>query len=170
MKRALWTSLVVVAAAAGCSSRSQPVDPPDCPEPEVSADLEPFLESYFASWSRGDMDAYRDHFLPEATIFMIRSGEVMMAMPRDPFVEGQRQVRARSAHPGVERMTSFTADEDRQAAAATVQWELVQGEERTMGVDRFTLIRDERWQWKIISLTFYSTDRGRVRPAAEGDH
>jgi len=144
-----------------CCSREAPPCPPAEPEPEISVDIEPFLTSYFATWSAGDMEGYRDHFHPRAVISLVKSGRIISSLPRDPFVAGQKASREHSEHPGIERMTSFHADEDRQAATVRAEWELVQGEERTIGVDRFTLIRDEQWQWKIISLLFYSTDRGR---------
>jgi hypothetical protein len=170
-----WRSLgsvivvAIVAGVASCSSRSQQCEEPQAaPEQEVSADLEPFLTSYFGTWSAGDMDGYRDHFHADATIYLVEKGRVVMGLRRDPFVEGQREVRAGSDHPGVEKMTAFRADEDRDAATVAAEWELVEGDERTVGVDRFTLIRDERWRWKILALVFYSTARGRAERRGPG--
>lgn len=162
-------ALALAALALGCGNNRQPQAPGDAsePEPEHSADLEPFLRSYFATWSRGDMDGYRDHFHERATIYMVKSGRVLVAIPRDPFVDGQEAARSRSENPGVERMTSFTVDEDRQAATVNAQWELIEGDERTVGVDRFTLIRDQEWSWKVITLVYYATGHGRAASAAE---
>lgn len=162
MSQKIIVAMVIAAVSTACSTREEQDEqsqPSESAEPEVSADLEPFLASYFATWSAGDMDAYKDHFHPRAMIYLIKSGEVLTAMPRDPFVDGQEAVRAGSKNPGVEKMTSFEAQEDRVAASVTAEWELVQGDERTVGVDRFTLMRDEQWRWKIISLLFYSTGR-----------
>ena len=128
---------------------------------DYSADLEPFLRSYFATWSRGDMEGYRSHFHPDATIYLVRGGRVRTSLRRDPFVDGQQAARDRSEDPGVEIMTAFTADEDRYAAAVNADWELTQGEDVHVGVDRFTLIRDEQWQWKVVTLVYYSTGRSR---------
>jgi hypothetical protein len=163
---AIAVAVAIVSVAASCSS-ARPASEPDAaaPAPEVSADLEPFLTSYFGSWSAGDMDGYRDHFHPDAIVYFAEKGRVV-GMPRDPFVEGQRDAREGSDHPGVEKMTAFRADEDRDAATVAAEWELVEGDETTVGVDRFTLVRDEQWRWKILSLVFYSTGHGRVEPPA----
>ena len=121
-----------------------------------SADLEPFLQSYFATWSAGNMDAYRSHFHPSAVISLVDQGILVLSMPRDEFVSFQTEAIARAEM--VERMTSFTADEDDRAASVTAKWLLEkEGTEKT-GVDRFTLIRDREGRWKIIALLFY-TDR-----------
>lgn len=148
-------------ACSNDSSRPQPTCP-DTDHSNLSADLEPFLKSYFGTWSRGDMDGYRDHFLPEATIYLVKSGRVIMDMRRDPFVDGQRRARASSGDPGVEVMTGFKAHEDRYAATVYADWELTHDDEVSVGVDLFTLVRDDEWEWKIISLTYYVTDRARA--------
>ena len=163
VRRRFGVGLVVLAVAGfgvvGCSNGGR-AQPAAIEEPSPSADLEPFLRSYFETWSRGDMEGYRDHFHPRATIYFVRGGSVLSAMPLDPFIEGQSRSQA-SEPRGRERMTSFRADEDRQGATVRAEWELVEGEEITRGIDRFTLIRDEHWQWKILSLTFYATSHDR---------
>ncbi len=153
----------------GCSSScSSNEPPPDCPpaagdHSNLSADLEPFLRSYFATWSRGDMEGYRSHFHRDATIYLVKNGKVIMSMRRDPFVDVQKSARESSEDPGVEVMTKFTANEDRYAASVDADWELTHDDEVAVGVDRFTLIRDEQWNWKIISLTYYVTGRSRAK-------
>ncbi len=107
------------------------------------------------------MDGYRSHFHGDATIYLVKNGRVMMAMRRDPFVEGQQAARERAEDPGVEIMTAFTVDEDRYAATVNADWELTQGDEIAVGVDRFTLIRDHQWQWKIVALVYYATGERR---------
>jgi hypothetical protein len=154
-------------SAVGCGNSRPAQEPPQTVEAEHSADLEPFLRSYFETWSRGDMEGYRDHFHEQAMIYLVKNGRVLVAMPRDPFVDGQEAARSSSEAPGVETMTSFTADEDRHAATVNAQWELIEGEERTVGVDRFTLIRDHQWSWKIVALVYYATGRGRA--SSSGD-
>jgi ketosteroid isomerase-like protein len=144
--------------AAWClSCTSAPGSGPD----RLSADLEPFLQSYFASWSRGDMAAYSEHFHPDAVIVTVRNRRVVQTTRRDWFVAAQSALRARSPTPPVERMLSFRADEDAQAATVVVQWELHRfdgtGPATVRGVDRFTLVRDVRERWKIVALVFYST-------------
>jgi hypothetical protein len=156
-------AFVAVIFLVACS-KSQQRQPPT-PAPTHSADLQPFLESYFATWSVGDMEAYRGHFHSTARIHLLKSGSIQMALDRDPFVEGQRAIREASDDPGVERMTDFRVDEDRQAATVTAEWELRSGGRLQVGIDRFTLIRDEQWNWKIVGLLFYGTERGRPVPA-----
>lgn len=123
-------------------------------EIETSADLEPFLNSYFATWSAGDMDGYGKHFHERACIATVAKGHVMLAMGRDEFV--QYQEHAIQGKNLTERMISFTADEDDVAAAVTAEWLLDDGAEPTTGIDRFTLIRDRMGSWKIVSLLFYT--------------
>jgi hypothetical protein len=108
------------------------------------------------------MRAYKEHFHRDAVITFVRDGDVKSSLPRDRFVMLQTASRARAKVKPVERMTSFTADEDERAATVVARWELTkgQGEEKeiTRGVDRFTLIRDERGRWKIAALVFYVTE------------
>jgi hypothetical protein len=52
-------------------------------------------------------------------------------------------------------MTSFSADEDKKAATVSAQWVLMKGEKKQKGVDRFTIIRNLRGEWKIVSLVWY---------------
>jgi hypothetical protein len=57
-------------------------------------------------------------------------------------------------------MLSFTAREDATAATVVAQWELTRqpGSKKSiiLGVNRFTLMRDERGAWRIIALVFYT--------------
>ena len=120
----------------------------------MSADLEPFLKSYFATWSVGDIEGYRDHFHDRASIATITEGILTLSMSRDEFVAFQE--RALEGRTLTERMTSFTVDEDDVAAAVTAQWVLDDGTKKATGIDRFTLIRDRLGNWKIVSLLFYT--------------
>jgi hypothetical protein len=118
-------------------------------------DIRPFLESYFGTWSAGDMTAYRAHFDPSARIAMVERGEIVYITELDPFVAEQSKLIRESTVPMVERMTTFTAESDAAAAQATAGWELQKGGQTITGVDRFTLIRDPQGQWKILFLVFY---------------
>lgn len=153
--------LSIALLAWGCSS-ARPAQE-RCPEPEerrVSADLEPFLTSYFSSWSHGDMEGYAGHFHEDAVIMFVSDGEVRARMPLEPFIEDQARMQRDEEARAAERMTRFRADEDEQAATVTVDWLLERGEGQERGVDRFTLIRDAERHWKIAALVFYVTDRG----------
>ena len=154
--------LMVPALAACILSCTSPAPPGRPAARPLSPDLEPFLRSYFASWSEGDMRRYGDHFHQKAVITFVKDGEVDSSLPRDRFVMLQTAARARSKGKSVERMTSFTADEDERAATVVAQWELTRGtgdgKEVERGVDRFTLMRDGRGKWKIAALVFYETE------------
>jgi ketosteroid isomerase-like protein len=159
--RRLGPLLVAAAAlAAACSrgaSREEPVCPPA--RPEASPELRAFLESYFASWSRGDMQGYADHFLGDAVVMYVADGEVRSSMELAPFIEQQAAMQAEEESRAEERMTGLVADEDGHAATATVDWVLERGEMTQRGVDRFTLVRDAEGGFKIATLVFYATRR-----------
>ena len=143
-------------AALGCTSAPMPAPPsvsPPVKSRRCSPDLKPFLENYFATWSAGDMDGYRSHFHRSAVVTLVDEGEIVLSMPRDEFVSSQEEAIARARM--VERMTSFTADEDDRAANVTAKWLLEKGATKKRGVDRFTLIRDTKGKWKIVALLFY---------------
>ncbi len=159
MKTTVHAVGLALAGAVACLAGCRGAPPGDAPAPAASADLEPFLRSYFASWSAGDMAAYGSHFDERARIALLRDGRLVYAMERDRFVAGQAVLQSKAATRAVERMTSFTADEDGKAAAVTARWTLERGAETKTGVDRFTLVRDERGKWKIVSLVFYADGR-----------
>ena len=156
--RRLATALALPTLLACTISCSSPAPPRAAGTQNVSPDLAPFLRSYFATWSAGDMRAYKEHFHRDAVITLVEEGKVRSALPRERFVMLQTAARARSKVQAVERMRSFTADEDGQAATVVAEWELTKGGEVERGVDRFTLIRDYRGRWKIVSLVFYLTE------------
>ena len=122
---------------------------------QARAGLERFLESYFATWSSGDMGSYKAHFYQHALIVSVENGRIRLALPRDSFVELQTKLIANAEAPMVERMTSYTADVDETAATVVASWLLEKGDEKKTGIDRFTLIRDDSGNWKIVALLFY---------------
>jgi hypothetical protein len=123
--------------------------------PQGDAELESFLKSYFATWSSGDMAAYKAHFHPYATITSVQKGRIYLAVPRDPFVEIQSKLIRDAKGTMIEQMTSYTADVDETAATVEARWLLEKGDEKQTGIDRFILIRDESGRWKIVALLFY---------------
>jgi hypothetical protein len=122
---------------------------------QAPADIRQFLESYFSTWSAGDMAGYKSHFDPDAQIAMVHEGEVVYVASLEPFVAEQAKAIRESPERMVERMTTFTADADAAAAQATAGWELKKGSRTVTGVDRFTLIRNPQREWKILFLVFY---------------
>jgi hypothetical protein len=121
----------------------------------VSADIEPFLETYFASWSANDMETYRSSFDESAVVLFVRDGEVRSALRLNDFMDQQAGYLAGVEGPVSERMTFFSAAEDSQASTVMVRW-LYEGEgETSTGTDRFTLIRAPDGAWKIAALVWY---------------
>ena len=56
----------------GCREPSSPAEATE----KRSPDLKPFIESYFDTWSKGQMDGYRDHFHPRAVVTFVSDGRV----------------------------------------------------------------------------------------------
>ena len=154
------TRLLLATLVAGTLGAGSDRMPPDAVAgrsdgAQASAGLERFLEGYFASWSSGDMQAYKAHFDEHSRILLVENGRIRFAFPRDSFVELQAKLIADAKAPMVERMTSYTADADETAATVAARWLLERSNEKQTGMDRFTLIRDSRGNWKIVSLLFY---------------
>ena len=122
---------------------------------KISAGLRPFLESYFSSWSKRDIEGYKSHFHESAVIIFIENGQVRRLQSLDAFIRDQGNFLSTVTDFIVEQMTSFSADEDKKAATVSAQWVLMKGEKRQKGVDRFTIIRNLRGEWKIVSLVWY---------------
>jgi len=118
-----------------------------------------FIESYFHDWSAGDVEGYKNHFDPAATIVYMEKGEVAHSSRRDPFIAQQAQYLKDAQGQMVERMTSLTAEADDAAAQVTAHWELRKPGQLETGVDRFTLSRDAAGNWKIVTLVFYAYPR-----------
>ncbi len=127
---------------------------------DLEAEVVAFLESYFATWSAGDMEAYRAHFHEQATIVYVEGGAVRSALARDPFVDMQAALVAQAPEPMTETIQSYVIDADGVGAVATVEWLLQAGARRDRGVDRFVLVRQADGAWKAVSLLFYVTERG----------
>ena len=132
---------------------------PGRPGSATEEGIRQFAESYFAVWSDGDMAAYREHFAPAAQIAFVEGGQIVRVVQRDPFVAQQAENIVKAGAKMTERMTSFSVNTDGTAAQVTADWELRRGRQITIGVDRFTLIRDPHGLWKIAFLLFYERDR-----------
>ncbi|MCZ7647282.1 MAG: nuclear transport factor 2 family protein [Planctomycetota bacterium] len=125
---------------------------------QASDALAAFLKSYFQSWSDGNMAAYRAHFHPQARICFVNAGKVLYALDAEEFLAQQEKLVKESKVPMEERILKSVVQEDAQAASAVVHWELLKGEQRSTGVDRFTLMRSAEGPWTITSLMFYKSE------------
>lgn len=82
------------------------------------------------------------------------NGRIYLSLGRDEFVDMQARELARRSM--IEHMTDLKVHVDSRAATATAAWLLDDQGTFTTGIDRFTLIRDEQGNWKIIFLLFYN--------------
>jgi hypothetical protein len=118
---------------------------PDSERPSVAA----FVDEYFGSWSRQDLEGYGRCFHPNARIWLGDGNAMNLA----PFLESQRLAHANSSQP----MTEYPLDWDYavrgRLATVWVHWQLEKGTERQRGYDFFTLIRVDG-KWRIMSLVF----------------
>ena len=99
--------------------------------------------------------------VPGDIVAPLRNGILAPWTTRQRFVDQQRMLRERGGR-AEERLLSFVADSDAQAATIVAAWELVKGagpdRNISRGVDRFTLIKNDEGAWKIASLVFYTTE------------
>jgi Putative lumazine-binding len=118
------------------------------------AAIRAFLNRYFETWSKRDMEGYGACFAPEARIlFIARSGEIVSEGTVD-FLHGQKLAHERSSFPMTERPLEMKIQGDMKVAQAVVTWVLNKGAKEERGTDFFTLRRDGAG-WRVVSLVFY---------------
>ncbi len=154
-RRKLIILFLTVGLSYSIFANLEAVRPEEATKRKISADLRPFLESYFSSWSKRDIESYKSHFHEKAVIVFIEKRQVHRLQSLDAFIRDQGNFLSSVTESIREQMTSFTADEDQKAATVSVQWVLTKGVRKEKGVDRFTMIRDLRGDWKIVSLVWY---------------
>lgn len=118
------------------------------------AEVEEFLERYFATWSAGDMAAYEACFHPQAIIFFV--DQQRRVHPPDgvqAFVRAQTAAQSGPSGPQTEVAESMDIQIVDDTAQAQVRWRLQRAEGDVYGTDYFTLIHDDHG-WQIISLAF----------------
>ena len=125
--------------------------------PPVDPEIAGLVHRYFKSWSRRDMDGYRDCFHPTATVHYLRDGKSLSAWSLDRFIEVQRQ--ALEQAPWREIPLAIRVDGDGPISRAVVGWRLYKRDRATAeGVDYFTLANTPGG-WKIVHLVFRSIRR-----------
>jgi hypothetical protein len=113
-----------------------------------------FIETYFRTWSAGEMDKYAACFHPEAVIQFIDKGQIRTQLAPQ-FLAEQRRYQGQSK--SVEMPLSAEVRFEEMLARAVVRWKLLGSGGRTKyGYDHFTLIPQEGG-WKIVNLVFYET-------------
>ncbi|HEY2572803.1 MAG TPA: nuclear transport factor 2 family protein [Verrucomicrobiaceae bacterium] len=125
------------------------------------ASIRAFLNRYFETWSKRDMDAYGALFDTQARIYYVGntgglSGGLVSEGTMD-FLHGQKMAHEQSEAPMSERPLEMKIQGDRKVAQAAVTWVLSKGNKEDHGTDFFTLRRDGE-SWKIVSLVFYNEE------------
>jgi hypothetical protein len=128
------------------------------PAPEHHPDetaVRAFLTRYFSTWSAQDMAGYGDCFHESARItYLPLSGPPRTDSLTD-FLYGQRMGHKTSPDPMTEVADAMHIQMDDRAAIARVSWTLTKAQQKTTGIDHFSLIKTPAG-WKIIHLLFYA--------------
>lgn len=114
-----------------------------------------FLTRYFSTWSKQDMDGYASCFHESARVtYLSDQGEPRTDSLTD-FLYGQRMGHKTSPDPMTEVADSMIIQMDSRAAIARVAWTLTKAQQKTTGIDHFSLIKTPAG-WKIVHLLFYA--------------
>jgi hypothetical protein len=124
---------------------------------QASADekkeIEDFIDTYFKTWSKGDIQSYSNLFYPTAVIqFREKNGKVFTENIGN-FIEGQRLSQSNTADLLTEIPTSKKIDPGRELSFARVSWKMTGRGKFVTGWDYFILIKIKD-TWKIQYLLF----------------
>jgi hypothetical protein len=116
-------------------------------------EIEDFIDSYFKSWSKGDILTYSNLFYPTAVIqFREKNGKVFTENVSN-FVEGQRLSQSNPLDLLTEIPTSKKIDIGKEVSFARVTWKLTGRGKFVTGWDYFILIKSKD-SWRIQYLLF----------------
>ena len=115
--------------------------------------LDNLISAYFSSWSKPDMQAYKDCFHPQASIFYLNKSGNFHRYRLDEFVAGQERAHLTGPKPLTEKPTKITRSVQSRLGQAEVRWQLQQGSATVTGTDYFIFVKTDAG-WKIISLVF----------------
>jgi len=128
--------------------------PPPEAHPEEPA-VRAFLTRYFSTWSSQDMEGYGDCFHESARITYLPDTGPPRTDTLTDFLYGQRMGHKTSPDPMSEVADTMHIQMDGRAAIARVSWTLTKAQQKTTGIDHFSLIKTPAG-WKIIHLLFYA--------------
>ena len=126
-----------------------------CPIIQLPADekkeIEDFIDTYFKTWSKGDIQSYSNLFYPTAVIqFREKNGKVFTENVSN-FIEGQRLSQNNTADLLTEIPTSKKIDTGKDVSFARVTWKMTGRGKFVTGWDYFILIKIKD-SWKIQYL------------------
>ena len=119
------------------------------------AEIRKFVDRYFTSWSKKDMDRYGECFIPQASVQLVDPRQGLLTLPLSAFLKGQRESQLDPKHHMTETPEKVDVRMEGELARVLVYWKLVDGEQATYGYDHFTLM-PYGGRWRIAHLIFYS--------------
>ena len=143
-----WVRLLMVPLF-GFMLASCGADKPSTPELAVRA----FLESYFSTWSKQDMEGYGRHFHESARVTYVDNKGQSHTDGLSDFLFGQKMGHQTSPEPMKEVPEQMSIQMHDHVVQAQVKWRLTKGATVVTGTDFFTLIRTGEG-WRIINLVF----------------
>ena len=116
-------------------------------------EIEDFIDTYFKTWSKGDIQSYSNLFYPTAVIqFREKNGKVFTENVSN-FIEGQRLSQSNTSDLLTEVPTSKKIDPGKELSFARVSWKMTGRGKFVTGWDYFILIKIKD-TWKIQYLLF----------------
>jgi len=116
-------------------------------------EIEDFIDTYFKTWSKGDILSYSNLFYPTAVIqFREKNGKVFTENIGN-FIEGQRLSQSNTSDLLTEVPTSKKIDLGKELSFARVSWKMTGRGKFVTGWDYFILIKIKD-TWKIQYLLF----------------
>jgi hypothetical protein len=116
-------------------------------------EIEDFIDTYFKTWSKGDIQSYSNLFYPTAVIqFREKNGKVFTENIGN-FIEGQRLSQSNTSDLLTEVPTSKKIDPGKELSFARVSWKMTGRGKFVTGWDYFILIKIKD-SWKIQYLLF----------------
>ena len=115
--------------------------------------LDNLISVYFTSWSKPDMQAYKDCFHPQASVYFIDGSGNPHPYQLEEFLAGQARVQLGSRKPLSERPTKTSLAVGGRLGQAEVRWELQRDSTKATGTDYFIFVKTGTG-WKILSLAY----------------
>ncbi len=116
-------------------------------------EIEDFIDTYFKTWSKGDIQSYSNLFYPTAVIqFREKNGKVFTENVSN-FIESQRLSQSNTSDLLTEVPTSKKIDPGKELSFARVSWKMTGRGKFVTGWDYFILIKIKD-TWKIQYLLF----------------
>ncbi|MFZ2087162.1 MAG: nuclear transport factor 2 family protein [Desulfobaccales bacterium] len=111
------------------------------------------ISEYFSSWSKPDMQAYKNCFHAQASVYFIDASGNPHKYSLEEFIAQQEKAHLAATAPMTEKPTQSTIEVRGRTAQALVRWELLKSGTTATGTDYFTFLKTAAG-WKILTLVF----------------